>query len=82
MKLDELHVAEFGASPKGHGKPVTGGDGGVGGVTVDVPRAAGSQQDAALGAYCLGFAGMVNQVHAAYPAAFEQQIGSESKFDH
>ena len=41
VELEELHVGHLGAHPVGHGHPVAGGDVGVGGVEVDLARAAG-----------------------------------------
>ncbi len=40
MELVKLHVGEIGAGLEGEGDAVAGGDRGVGGVGVDLPRAA------------------------------------------
>ena len=39
MELDKLQVGDLGASPVGHGHPISGGDGGVGGVEIDLAAA-------------------------------------------
>ena len=44
MELDELHVADHGPGPIGHGHPVAGGDVGVAGIEIDLADPAGGQQ--------------------------------------
>ena len=45
VELHELHVAQHGPGPVGHGVPVAGGHVGVGGVREDLPGAAAGQHD-------------------------------------
>ena len=47
MELVVLHVGQLGACLGGQGDAVAGGHGGVGGVGVDLPRAAGGDKDSA-----------------------------------
>ena len=47
MELVELHVGQLGAGLRGEGDAVAGGHGGVGGVGVDLARAAGGDQNGA-----------------------------------
>ncbi len=49
MELVELHVGEFGAGQRGECDAVAGGYGGIGGVGVDLARAAGGDEDGARG---------------------------------
>ena len=37
MKLNELHIADFGSGAKGHGDAVASRDCGVGGVAIELP---------------------------------------------
>ena len=43
MKLNELHVAQFGPGAECGGMTVCGGDWGVGGFAVELPRTAGGE---------------------------------------
>ncbi len=47
MELIELHVGEVGSRCEGEGDAVAGGHGGVGGVGVDLARAAGGDEHGA-----------------------------------
>ena len=50
--------------------PSAGGDGGVRGVAVELPRAAGRQNDGARGRSCGRAAREVERLHAGHAAVF------------
>ena len=55
MELDELHVAQLGAGPIGHGHAVAGGHFGIGRFPVDLPQTAGAEDGCwPRSAFCRG----------------------------
>ncbi len=81
VELHELQICEASARARGHGQPVAGGLGGIGGVGVDAARASGRKHhgggpvhdDRAIG---------VADHDPAGPAPFDEQIAGEGLLEH
>ena len=79
MELHELHVAQFGAGPIGHGHAVAGGHVGIGGFAIELAGPAGGQ-DRLLGPdHRLAVAAVPHQ-GAAADAVVRQQVEREGVF--
>ena len=73
MELIELHVSDGGAGAPCHGYAVAGSHGGIGGVAVNLARAAAGQQDGAC-ADGLTFALLRNHAEADDAIAIEDEV--------
>src|ERR1700691_2045435 len=76
MKLDDLHVADFGAGAESHGDSIAGRDAGVGGVAIKLPQAAGGEQHGGR-VHLLCLAVFSDQVYAADASSVDDQVGGE-----
>ena len=79
MKLHELHVANFSAGAEGHGDAVTGSDGWICGVAVNLSQSARGEQDGA-GTDFVEEALLIQYTNAYDLAIAHDELGGEFKF--
>ncbi len=79
MELNEFHVADFGARPKGHGNAIARSDPGVRGIGIDLAHAAGGQHDGCRPDLFL-FTVLVQQMNADDAAVFHPEAGGKAEF--
>jgi hypothetical protein len=78
MELDELHVADFGACAESHGNAISGCNGWIRGIAIDLAEASGGKQNAP-GTQVFDSSIIVKNVDTDDAAIFDDEIASESK---